>query len=185
MDVVDFSRPSRGINGYAEDNALGKLATVVHCPAGMGRRGENVLRALREGHSVASNGPLLIAGFDMNSNSSLDDPEDIVMGGEISSRVDKLPPLQLQWTSSKEFGPFSSIRMIVGSVKGESPAEEISLPESKGFDSAGLHPVDLRPYLKDPAGSWSYVRLEARTRTGAGEEFRCYTNPVWVRITER
>jgi hypothetical protein len=185
MDVVDYSRPSRGINGYAEDNALGKLTTVVHCPAGMGRGGENVLRALREGHSVASNGPLLIAGFDTNSNSSLDDPEDFVVGGEISSRVGELPPLQLQWTSSKEFGPFSSIRMIVGSVKGESPPEEIPLPHGKEFDSAGLHPVDLRPYLKDATGSWMYVRLEARTRTGAGEEFRCYTNPVWVRITER
>lgn len=185
MDAVDFSKPSRGISGYAEDNALGKIATVVHCPAGMGRRGENVLRALREGHSIASNGPLLIAGFDTNSNSSLDDPEDVVVGGEISARPEGFPPLQLQWSSSKEFGPFTSIRLIVGSAKGESSPVEVPLPAGMEFASAGLHPVDLRPYLQDGAGSWMYVRLEARTRNGAGEEFRCYTNPVWVRSREQ
>jgi hypothetical protein len=185
MDVVDFSKPSRGLSGYAEDNAFGKIATVVHCPAGMGRRGESALRALREGHSVASNGPLVIAGFDMNSNSSLDDPEDVLVGGEMASRLDELPPLQLAWSSSKEFGAFNSIRLIVGSVNGESAPEELQVPNGKEFESGGLHAVDLRPYLKDKVGGWAYIRLEARTRTGAGEEFRCYTNPVWLRITER
>jgi hypothetical protein len=185
MDAVDFSKPSRGLSGYAEDNALGKIATVVHCPAGMGPRGENVLQALRDGHSVASNGPLLIAGFDTNSNASLDDPEDVVVGGEISSPLDDLPPLELQWSSSKEFGPLASIRMIVGSAKGESPPVEVPVREGKELGSAGLQPVGLRPYLKGGVGSWMYVRLEARTRNGAGEEFRCYTNPVWVKIREQ
>ncbi len=184
MDAVDFSKPSRGLSGYAEDNALGRIATVVHCPAGMGPRGENVLRALREGHSVTTNGPLLVAGLDTNSNASLDDPEDVVVGGEISSRLDELPPLELQWISSKEFGPFTSIRLIVGSAKGESSAVDVPVPEGMELGSAGLHSVDLRPYLKEGAGSWMYVRLEARTRNDAGEEFRCYTNPVWVKIRE-
>jgi hypothetical protein len=185
MDAVDFSKPSRGLSGYAEDNALGKIATVVHCRAGMGQRGENVLRALAEGHSVASNGPLLIAGFDTNSNASLDDPEDVVVGGEISSRLDDLPPLMLQWSSNTEFGPFTSIRLIVGSAKGESAPVEVPPPSGMELASTGLHSVDSRPYFRNEVGSWMYVRLEARTRNGAGEEFRCYTNPVWVRITEQ
>jgi hypothetical protein len=184
MDAVDFSRPSRGLSGYAEDNALGKIATVVHCPAGMGPRGENILRALREGHSVATNGPLLVAGLDTNSNASLDDPEDVLVGGEISSRLDDLPPLELQWMSSKEFGPFTSNRLIVGSAKGESSPVKVPVPKGMELGSVGLHAVDLRPYLKEGVGSWMYVRLEARTRNDAGEEFRCYTNPVWVKIRE-
>ena len=72
MDVTDFlGKPSRSLNGYAEDNALGRIFTVVYAPAGMGPQGENVLRALREGRTVGSNGPILIAGFDRNSNGSL------------------------------------------------------------------------------------------------------------------
>src|ERR1019366_9643365 len=36
MDVVDFlGKPSRGLNGYAEDNALGRISTVVYAPAGI------------------------------------------------------------------------------------------------------------------------------------------------------
>ena len=184
MDAVDFSKPSRGLSGYAEDNALGRIATVVHCPAGMGPRGENVLRALREGHSVATNGPLLVAGLDTNSNGSLDDPEDVVVGGQISSHLDGLPPLELQWISSRELGSFTSIRLLVGSAKGESSAVDVPVPEGMELGSAGLHTVDLRPYLKEGAGCWMYIRLEARTRNDAGEEFRCYTNPVWVKIRE-
>ena len=30
MDVVDFlGKPSRSLNGYAEDNAMGRISTVV------------------------------------------------------------------------------------------------------------------------------------------------------------
>jgi hypothetical protein len=184
MDVVDFlGKPSRGLYGYAEDNALGKISTVVCAPAGMGPRGENVLRALREGRSVSSNGPLLIAGFDRNSNGSLDDAEDVGIGQEVSGPLKSLPPLQLTWASSEEFGPINSIRLLVGSSAGESKPEEIPVPPSKGLDSGGLVPVDLRPYLGKNIGPWGYIRLEARTSNGAGEEFRCYTNPIWVRVT--
>jgi len=186
MDVVDFlGKPSRGLNGYAEDNGWGKLATVVACPQGMGRRGENVLRALRDGRSVLSNGPLLIAGFDRNGNGSLDDPEDIGIGQEVTFSRQALPPLQLVWASSKEFGPLRSIRLIVGSTSGESQPEEIVLPSAKALASGGLFPLDLQGRLQKLGAGWGYIRLEAQTQNSAGEEFRCYTNPIWVRLTER
>ncbi len=185
MDVVDFlSKPSRGLSGYAEDSALGKLSTVVNCPSGMGRRGENVLLALREGDSVVSNGPLLIAGFDVNANGNLDDPEDVRIGQQIASSLKNLPPLALHWASTDEFGPLTSLRLFVGSSAGEKAAIEIPVPPAKALASGGLYPLDLHPHLGQADGHWRYVRLEARTRDGAGEEFRCYTNPVWVRVTE-
>jgi hypothetical protein len=186
MDAVDFlSKPSRGLSGYAENNVMGKLTTVVHCPSGMGRRGENVLQALRQGQSVISNGPLLIAGFDRDSNGSLDDAQDISMGQEISSTLKEFPPLQLYWTSSKEFGPLKSLRLIVGSSSGESGPEEIPIPPGKEMRTEGLYPLDLRARLEKLGNAWGYVRLEARTASGAAEEFRCYTNPIWVRVMER
>ena len=121
MDVLDFlSKPSRAISGYAEDNALGKLSTVVYCPSGMGRRGENVLAALREGRSVLSNGPLLIAGFDAKSgNSTAMTLARGIETGRMFFYAGKVPPLQLQWVSNTEFGPVVSLRLIIGTSSGE------------------------------------------------------------------
>jgi hypothetical protein len=184
MDVTDFlGKPSRSINGYAEDNAMGRISTVVYAPAGMGARGENILRALHEGHSVGSNGPLLIAGFDRNSNGSLDDPEDAGIGQEISCPLKSLPALQLRWVSSEEFGPLQSIKLIVGTSKGELPPVEVPVPSTKALSSEGLVPFDLHEVLKGGANDWKYVRLVASTRNNANNEFRCYTNPIWIKAT--
>jgi len=184
MDVVDFlGKPSRSLSGYADDNALGKISTVVYAPQGMGAKGENILRALQSGRSVVSNGPLLIAGFDRNGNGSLDDSEDVGIGDSLAMPLAQLPPLQLAWVSSTEFGPFESIRLILGSPEGESQPQEITVPAQKQMASGGLFPVDLRPILGKKKGAWGYIRLEASTRSATGEEFRCYTNPVWLEIT--
>jgi len=184
MDVTDFlGKPSRGINGYAEDNAMGRIFTVAYAPAGIGARGENVLRALREGRTVESNGPILIAGFDRNSNGTLDDPEDIGIGQEISCPLKLLPPLQLRWMSSEEFGPFQSIKLIVGTSTGELPPVEVPVPSPKGLSSDGLVPFDLHPILKEESQNWIYIRLVASTRNSANNEFRCYTNPIWIKAT--
>lgn len=185
MDAVDFLTHSLDrLTGYAEDNALGKVTTLVDCPKGMGRRGENVLRALREGRSVVSNGPLLVAGFDLDRNGSLDDPQDVGVGGQITLPAGEIPALQLAWASSPEFGPFISIRLIAGSAEGEAPPEEVSIPNGKALASEGLFPVDLREAVGRLGRAWGYIRLEARTRNQDGEEFRCYTNPIWVRVTQ-
>ncbi len=185
MDVVDFlGKPARSINGYAEDNALGRLFTVVHSPGGMGPRGENVLRALREGRAVGSNGPILIAGFDRNSNGSLDDPGDVGIGQEISCPLKSLPPLQLQWVSSEEFGPLQSIKLMVGTDAGELPPVELPVPSAQALVSGGLVPFDLHQVLKAGGQKWIYIRLVATTRNSANNEFRCYTNPIWIKATD-
>jgi len=183
LDVVDFlGKPLRGLSGYAEDNALGKISTVVYAPEGKGSKGENILRALQSGHSVLSNGPLLIAGF-ARHHGNMGDSGDVGIGDSLAVSLGHLPPLQLAWVSSAEFGPFESIRLIVGSPAGESQPREIPVPASNQMASEGFMPVDLRPFLGKNRAVWGYVRLEARTRNAAGEEFRCYTNPVWLEIT--
>lgn len=184
MDVTDFlGKPSRSINGYAEDNALGRISTVVDAPAGMGPRGENVLRALRDGRSVASNGPLLIAGFDRNSNGSLDDPDDVGIGQQVSCPLESLPPLQLNWVSSEDFGTVQSLQLIVGTRAGELPPVEIPVPDAKRLTSGGLVPFDLHPFLQAASPDWKYIRLVLSTRNSANNEFRCYTNPIWIKVT--
>ena len=184
LDVVDFlGKPSRGLSGYAEDNALGKITTVVYAPEGMGAKGENILRALQSGHSILSNGPLLVAGFEPNSQTGSGNTGEVGIGDSLAVSLGRLPPLQLAWASSAEFGPFASIRLIVGSAEGESPPQEIPVPPAREMASEGLVPVDLRPFLGKNRAVWRYIRLEARTRNATGEEFRCYTNPVWLDIT--
>jgi hypothetical protein len=183
MDAVDFlSKPSRGITGYAEDNAFGKLATVVYCPEGMGSRGEHVLSALRRGHSVLSNGPLLVAGLDVNADGKLDPRDDVPVGGEATIDKQRPPSLQLQWASTEEFGPWTSIKLFRGTSSGEAEPEEILIPNGKELASNGSVRVELESRLHRSGPGWSYIRLEARTRNNAGEEFRCYTNPLWVRV---
>jgi hypothetical protein len=182
MDVTDFLHSLNRLTGYAEDNALGKIATAVDCPNGMGPRGQSVLRALREGHSILTNGPLLIAGFDMNDNGSLDDPEDVGISQQVSLHASQLGLLRLEWISSDEFGSFTSLRLIVGSSQGESPPVEVSVPAAKALASGGLFPLDLRQDIQRLGGSWGYIRFEARTQSKDGIEFRCYTNPIWVRV---
>jgi hypothetical protein len=184
LDVVDFlGKPSRGLSGYAEDNALGRIFTVAYAPAGIGPRGENVLRALREGRTVAGNGPLLIAGFDRNANGSLDDPEDVGVGQDMVCPFKSLLPLQLRWASTDEFGPVQSIKLIIGTRKGELPPIELPIPTDQTLASNGLVPIDLHPFLKTGSQNWFYIRLVASTRNSANYEFRCYTNPIWVRAT--
>jgi hypothetical protein len=184
MDVTDFlGKPSRSLNGYAEDNALGRLSTLVYAPAGMGQRGENVLRALRDGHAVASNGPIVIAGFDRNSNGSLNDPDDVSIGQEISSPLKSLPVLQLEWVSSDEFGSFQFIQLIVGTAGGEMPPVDVPVPPAKALSSGGLVSFDLRPVLHEGSRDWKYIRLVASTRSASKNEFRCYTNPIWIKAT--
>lgn len=182
FDVVDFlSKPWRVLSGYAETNAFGSLATVVECPQGMGPRGENVLRALRDGRSVSSNGPLLVARLRLDSAPARDSGE-IPLGGLFSGPRAKLPPLELEWVSDGELGPFTSIRLIVGTHQGES-AEEINIPASMRVASGNPFKLNLGKYLASVANGWAYIRLEARTRAASGVEFRCYTNPIWVRLS--
>ena len=183
MDVTDFLHSLNRLTGYAEDNALGKIGTAVECPQGMGRRGQNVLHALREGRSVLTNGPLLVGGFDLNGNGLLADPEDAFIGQAVTLRSSQLQSLRLEWVSNGEFGPFTSIRMIVGSSQGESVPVEVSVPAAKALASDGLFPLDLHQALQHLGGNWGYIRFEARTRSKDGTEYRCYTNPIWVRIT--
>ncbi len=60
---------------------------------------------------------------------------------------------------------------------------EVPVPPAKALASEGLVPFDLRPILKEGSQDWIYIRLVASTRNSANEEFRCYTNPIWIKAT--
>jgi hypothetical protein len=73
--------------------------------------------------------------------------------------------------------------LIVGTSKGELPPVEVPVPPTKALSSEGLVPFDLHEVLKEGANDWKYIRLVASTRNNANNEFRCYTNPIWIKAT--
>jgi hypothetical protein len=60
---------------------------------------------------------------------------------------------------------------------------EVPVPSAKALASEGLVPFDLRQVLKEGSQNWIYIRLVASTRNNANDEFRCYTNPIWIKAT--
>jgi hypothetical protein len=57
------------------------------------------------------------------------------------------------------------------------------VPPDKALTSGGLIPFDLQSILKEGSKDWKYIRLVASTRNSANNEFRCYTNPIWIKAT--
>ena len=51
-----------GVGGSISSNAVGKLATLAYSEEGMGANGENVLKAMYEGNTTLSDGPILSIG---------------------------------------------------------------------------------------------------------------------------
>ena len=188
LDVVDYvvnpeRAMTRGISGYAEDNALGRVATIAYSPNGMGAGGEGVLRSVRAGRTILSDGPLAAAGFDMDRNGRLDSG-DVHVGGELSVADGAFPALVIELSTSVEFGPFEKLSLLLGDREGETVLREL-LP-LHGGDSKNEYrfSVDLTESLSGKAPGWYWVRLEARTRTSRGEGFRCYTNLIWIHLQD-
>ena len=57
------------------------------------------------------------------------------------------------------------------------------MPPAKALASGGLVPFDLRQVVKEGSPEWKYIRVVASTRNSANDEFRCYTNPIWIKAT--
>ena len=127
---------------------------------------ESILDAMREGRVIATTGPLVTVALE-------GDPHGTAMIGETlrSRRF----VVKVIGRSTEEFGRFSSIRVIVGTV-GE---KERTLFEWKQFSE---------PYHVHRISEWhevvnfSYIRIVATTINGRGmdRDGTCLTNPIWI-----
>jgi hypothetical protein len=128
----------------------------------------SLLTSLRDGHSVVTNGPLLI--FEI-----LNEHGDVTTIGGTTTGV-RLQ-LHAEGITSQEYGSFEMVRIILGRVGSES---EIVFIEKH---IAGLHSIDLRIRLDmHTFRNTSYVRMEGRTKNASGHVRNgfCYTNPIWI-----
>ena len=128
----------------------------------------SLLTSLRYGHSVVTNGPLLI--FEI-----LNEDGDVTKIGGATSGV-RLK-LHLKGITSQEYGSFEMVRIILGRV---GSGNEIVLREKH---LARTYSIDLELRLDmNTLRNTSYLRLEGHTKNPDGRVRNgfCYTNPIWI-----
>ena len=182
--------------GDVSTNAVGKLTTIVYAPNGMGTNGEHVLKALYNGNSSLSDGPIATIGISANGN---DTQNEILMGDDTIINTLKLNDyfLNLTYVSTPEFGNFSSLKIIAGTEDGEI-IKTLQMPYSNGTRSLSYSINDLLDTLFNnssiPEEKYFYIRAELQTRRDYGTQstiygtsydiFHSFTNPIWVKLAE-
>tara|TARA_Y100000589_G_scaffold331600_1_gene385846 strand:+ start:6095 stop:8764 length:2670 start_codon:yes stop_codon:yes gene_type:complete len=182
--------------GGVDDNALGKISTLVYCPNGQGENGTNVLKALENGNSTISDGPILTMGLSLDGNNS---SNEIILGEdvELNSLNQKSYFLNINYTTSNEFGDVVFLKIIVGTELGES-SYQLLLDSLNGNQKISYNLKDL---IEEATGlgnvlydEYFYIRAELQTlknysslidlhRTDFGF-FHSFTNPIWIKINE-
>ncbi|MBK5190886.1 MAG: hypothetical protein JJE19_05265, partial [Methanosarcinales archaeon] len=86
--------------------------------------------------------------------------------------------LCVQWNSTQEFGDITTITVKKGVINGtEETNVTIIQPSSIGKDPL----CDEHELIIAPNES-CYYRIEAYSNTTNGEQYRCYTNPIWMDV---
>lgn len=166
-----------GTDAHGDFNTLaGKVKTYVYVPgyhqSSLPPRGK-IIKALKNGHSIMTDGPLLI--FNITNEYG----ETAIIGNETAGSD---LTLNIQWESTSEFEKVDYIYVHLGII-GETE-EEISEYRLTPNSLSGTHSYsDLAS--KIPLSRTAYIRLSATTQlyideSGYVQKNRVYTNPIWV-----
>ena len=167
------------LDNYANDNAIGKVQTVVFVPGPYAPGNlppmADILAAYRAGRSVVTDGPFVETGVDENGDGDFADPGDLMVGDDASGPSAASMPLTVRWASNADFGPVTSVKILVGDAAGTTTLLSLD-PGTSGEDWSGEHTVELGTYgFAGPR----YFRAECMTDRG-DDVFRAYSNPIWV-----
>jgi len=165
------------IDSYATDNALGKVQTVAFVPGatlGVPAMAE-ILAAVRAGRCIASDGPFIEIGVDMNGDGDFVDAGDLMMGDDTEAASAASTPLTVRWASSADVGKVASVELIAGSTAGETTILSLN-PSGAGQGWSGRATVDLASL---GYGGPMYFRAQCRTTNGT-DPHRAYANPLWI-----
>lgn len=166
----------------AKDNAFGEVRTYVYSENGLSET--SILDALRDGHSVVSDGPLLIFGIDRNDDGILSKEDgDIIPGDDCDVSISSDVRFFVKWRSNSRYRDIEDGRIdqIWAVYAGESSSsigkKMISIPGRK--NTCYWRPI--KP--NNPANS--FYRMEAYVLDHYGRKrYRGYTNPIWIKWTE-
>jgi len=150
-----------------DDNALGKVRTVVYLPepyTDAVPQEEEILQAIGKGSCVVTDGPIIQFSLDINGKTAH-------MGEVLSVESAKDINLNLQTFTTPEFGTVELVE-IYTCFRHYRKTKKTTL--KKG--SVELIPLD---------GTQGYCRLMAQSAGSDGQLYCCFTNPIWVRCNDQ
>ncbi len=158
----------------SDDHVFGKIRTYAYCGADAARCGPTVagiLDALRNGRTLVTDGPMVIlqARNDIGQTANIGDD---IVGKEFT--------LTLSARSSDEFGPIDRIDLYRGDLVEKREKIERTFIPKKG-DGTGGSACDHIFTHKIVCKNRSYIRVKA-TSSARGEQYTCFTNPIWFRL---
>ncbi|MEI6765839.1 MAG: T9SS type A sorting domain-containing protein [Bacteroidota bacterium] len=179
-----------GITGHIDDNAIGKLSTVAYCPDGMGHYGNHILKALKNGNTIMSDGPLATISLRFNN----DTVDRLFPGRDTSLSESDFThcTLHIKTLSNPEFGIPDTITLVLAT---ESFVYSIKIPASGNYAGDYYYPVDSLFHAMTngdslSAGEYFFVRTELQTYKDYSSQeslyrrpfkyFHSFTNPIWI-----
>ena len=182
--------------GGIDDNAVGKINTLVYCPEGPGANGTNILKGLYDGNITMSDGPILTLGISDDGNNT---SNEIIMGQDTIVNLLKLEDyhLNFNYSTTQEFGDVSYIKFIVGTQNGESRMN-LSLDSLNGNQIISYKLSEILDTIlglgNTPELEYFYIRAELQTykdytattnihMTDFGL-YHSFSNPIWIKLKE-
>jgi len=174
------------IYGSIEDNAIGRLSTLVYLPDGKGSNGENIIAALKKGHAVLSDGPVIAYTLTGANNTYTCGDDIVITENELSDYT-----FNIYSSTTPEFGDKTKILMYVGTEDGEK-AYLLYLYDLMQYNLSYLLNAVFDNDI--PVGKYFYIRFALETHKDYGaladiykkteEYFYSFTNPIWFKVTD-
>lgn len=183
--------------GKINDNAVGKVNTLVFCPDGMKNDGSGVLEALKNGRNTLSDGPILAIGI---SENGADNINEIFMGDDAIINLKNTDTyfLNFNYATTAEFGDVQWFKFYVGTESGE---QQIELGDTWGHQGNNHEFIALDDVLEKiwgagaiPQKEYFYIRAEMQTLVDLTSNANVYrtnynihhsfTNPIWIKYDE-
>lgn len=131
------------------DTALAKVRNLVFVgppdPYTFTHSQRQVFDALATGNFSVTDGPALRIAIDRNGNGVIDDA-DTPMGGIVELNGEATLPVLVEWMSTPEFGPVSSVQLYVGVQSGDATNNRASATyavKAHGPRSSGIADSDV------------------------------------------
>ncbi len=182
--------------GGIDDNAVGKINTLVYCPEGPGLDGSNILKGLSQGNITMSDGPILTIGISSDGDNQVNE---ILMGEDaiVDHYMIDNYYLNFNYTTTPEFGEVTHL-MIALSTEDQEYRKYLSLDSLMGDQVVSYKLIDLVDTLLGTGNfimdDYMYVRAELQTfrdynavsgiyQTDFGF-YHSVSNPIWFSISD-
>jgi len=151
-----------------DDNGLGRVRTAISLPyhqVAPVPDVDEILAALKKGSCVVTDGPILELFLEHKGQIAH-------MGETLLVSGDGEPEMKIVAHSTPEFGPVTQVEVVTYFNGQKSKNSSILI-----LEQGKLAVIQL-------AGVQGYCRLQTQTIGMDGERFCCFTNPIWLRITD-